>query len=122
MQYIYESMDIYYMCLLQVMTVGADEGILAQKGDVLAMHYHRQPVAGIVATYDNSKPYCCGMSDDKLSFIHNDATYDDMLPVGKILRIQYHISGKKRLPALKPLIFGKYVWLLVGIFDMLWYR
>ena len=33
---------------------------------------------------------------DKLSFIHNDATYDDMLPLGKILTIKVHYTRKKR--------------------------
>ena len=37
----------------------------------------------------------CGMTDDKLSFIHNDATYD-MLPLGKILTIKVHYTRKKR--------------------------
>ena len=101
--------------------VGADEGFVVWRGDVLALHYRRYPNVGLVASYDDTEPHCCGMTDDKLSLIHNDATYDDMLPLGKILTIKVHYTRKKRLPALKPLLYGKYILLLFDIFNMLWW-
>ena len=91
------------------------ERILVQKGDVLGIHYPSQANGGVVAYYDDSKPSCCGMTDDDLSRIHNDASRDSDLPTGTVMTIQLYHSGKrKRLPALKPILSGKYTYIALS--------
>ena len=88
--------------------------ILVQKGDVLGVHYPKQANEGVVAYYDNTHPSCCGMTDDDLSFIHNDASRDSDVPIRTVMTIQRHYSGKRRLPALKPILSGKFTYIALS--------